>query len=84
MPLTCHKTQIKPQAMHSKKIHKTQLGPSQYTLSTLVFTEQLQVGGGYFLNTLNDVRLSTMGGKLVQATTTTSSLKTFLRTLSRQ
>ena len=23
MPLTCHKTRIKLQAMHSKKIHKT-------------------------------------------------------------
>jgi len=72
--------------MHSKKIHKTQLGQSQSSLSMLVFSKQLQVGIDLvtvFLNTLNDVKLTTLGSKLFQATTT-CSLKKFLRTLSRQ
>jgi len=42
-----------------------------------LFSEQLQVGVGYsFLIALNDVKLTTLGGKLFQATTT-RSLKSF-------
>jgi len=63
--------------MRSKKYINHQLGPSQSSLSTLVFSEQLQVGVGYsLLNILNDVKLTTLGDKLFQVTTT-RSLKCF-------
>jgi len=74
MPLTCHKTQIKPKAIHGKKV-----GYIEHQIWTIaiidikVSIEQLQVGVGYsFLNALNDVKLTTLGGKLFQATTTRS------------
>jgi len=48
------------------------------TIAIIVINvEQLQVGVGYsFLNALNDVKLTSLGGKLFQATTT-RSLKSF-------
>jgi len=81
MPLTCHKTQIKPKI---RKYIQHQIGTIANIVNKVsIYSEQLQVGVGYsFLNALNDVKLTTLGGKLFQAATT-RSLTSFLRTLSR-